>query len=105
MVANAQLLQGAEQWCALSAVFLYALRSTVLTCPSRNNTAYAVSRKVVKGEDKSLLAPGLRVGDVPLSLFAVFDGHGGKQTAELLVRCFWSALEEELVRDSSTASP
>jgi len=32
-----------------------------------------------------------------MAVFGVFDGHGGKQTAELLVRELVGALQEELV--------
>jgi hypothetical protein len=71
-----------------------------------NETSFASSKKVVKGEDRLLCLPSVVVpsfGGLCMSVFGVFDGHGGKHTAEFLLRDLCRALLEELVREASRA--
>ena len=67
---------------------------------SEGTICWGFSKKIVKGEDKLLVAPAVPVPAfcTPMAVFGVFDGHGGKQTAELIVRELVGALQEELVR-------
>ena len=61
--------------------------------------AFATAQKRVKGEDRVLLSPSVALpSGETFSLFGVFDGHGGRQTAELCVQQFVPVLLQQLAR-------